>query len=265
MAFGQYTGIIGTVVGGVIGAILAPYTGGSSIAVGMAVGGAVGGIAGQIFWPERGDINAPPPPQPRERDVQISTYGASVPIVYRRARLAGNIIAMQDVQKTIERSRHRQEGVRYYEMVQTYTATFALAVCEGPVSGISRIWMNGKMFAEMRDPSSPYYPNGSTGLVFVNMATTLARAETYFQTYLGSEAQTADPTLEAIYGAGNVPGYRGIAMIVFKDFPVGEFSGVPTVECEIGPQIEPVDFTEWSSANATVTAESHGSNGVVLS
>lgn len=246
----------------VIGAVIGTYAGGQTalgaqagLALGMAIGGAIGGLAGNALFPDKIDIDHPPPPQPRENSVQTSTYGASIPIVYKHARLAGNIIAMQDVQETIERSRHRQEGVRYYEMVKTYTSTFAVAFCEGPVDGISRIWINNKLWAEMRDPSSPYYPIGSTGLVFVNMDTTLARGEVYFQTYLGSESQTPDPTLESIYGAGNVPAYRGITYIVFKNFPVGEFSGLPTVEVEIGPVIEEVDFTGWSVNNATATAD----------
>lgn len=265
MAFGQYMGIIGTVVGGVIGAVLSPYTGGSSIAVGMAIGGALGGIAGQVFFPEKGEINAPPPPQPHETRQQISTYGAAIPIQYGSGRMSGNIVRMSPVVETVERSRHRQDGVRYYEMVKTYAATFAMCFCEGPVPGVARIWVNGKIFADFRDPAGPYYPSGSTALASANLDTSIARSETFFSIHFGTEAQDPDATLVALFGAAAVPAYRGRCYIVFIDFPVGEFSGIPQIEIEIGEVDEIVDgspgstvpaeewdaigFTEWSESD----------------
>ena len=256
MAFGQYMGIIGTVVGGVIGAVLSPYTGGSSIAVGMAIGGALGGIAGQVFFPEKGDINAPPPPQPHETRQQISTYGAAIPIQYGSGRMSGNSVRMSPVVETIVRSRHRQDGVRYYEMVKTYTATFAMCFCEGPVPGVARIWVNGKIFADFRDPNGPYYPTGSTALASANLDTSIARSEAFFSIYLGSETQEPDAALVALFGAAAVPAYRGRCYIVFIDFPVGEFSGIPKIEIEVTELIEleswaNIDFTDgWSEADS---------------
>lgn len=240
MGFGSYMGYVGMVAGAVVGGVIGTIVPGAGTATGamygMAIGGMLGGIAGQVFWPEKADMNTPPPPAPHETRLQISTYNAPIPIVYESGRLAGNIIYMQDVQESVVRSRHRNNGVRYYEMVATYTATFAVAFCEGPVAGISRIWVNRKVFADWRDPDGPYYPTGSAELAAANLATSIARAETYFSTYLGTETQTADPTLMSIIGAAETPAYRGVCYIVFKDFAVGEFSGVPQIEVEIGPQ-----------------------------
>ena len=240
MAFGQYSGGLGAVAGGIIGGIIGAYTPigpYQGAMLGASLGGMAGGIAGNVFWPEKVDITHPLPPKPHENRVQISTYGASIPVVYESSRVAGNIIYMSDINNTVTRSKHRQDGVRYYELVQTYTSTIAIAFSEGPVVGLARIWVNGKIFADYRDPAGPYYPTGDIGLASANLSTTIARAAAYFSTYLGTEVQTADSALSTILTAAETPTYRGIFYIVFRDFPVGEFSGIPTIEVEIDDAI----------------------------
>jgi hypothetical protein len=235
VAFGQYSGGFGAVVGAIIGAVIgyevgSPYQGAM---LGASLGGMAGGIAGQVFWPDKVDLTHPLPPKPHETRVQISTYGAPIPIQYEDGRMAGNIIYMSDVVETVERSKHRQDGVRYYEMVKTYTATFAIAFCEAVGREIARIWVNGKVFADYRDPTSPYYPVGDAGLSTANLETSIARSDVWFSLYPGSETQTYDPAIAAILTAAETPAYRGICYAVFRDFPVGEFSGVPTIEVEL--------------------------------
>ena len=250
MAFGQYLGyiggVIGAVIGGVIGTYVFPGVGtGTGALWGFSIGSMVGGVAGQVFWPEQAELNLPPPPQPHETRLQFSSWGAAIPIQYGSGRMAGNMIYMSDIVETIDRSRHRQDGVRYYEMVRTYTATFAIAFCEGPVEDISRIWVNNKVFADWRDPTSEYFPVGGFSLAFVNLATSIARGITYFSVYTGSEIQTADPAIAAILTDAETPAYKGTCYVVFKDFPIGEFSGVPNIEVEVGGTIALEDFTTW--------------------
>jgi len=242
MAFGQYLGficgVIGAIIGGVLGGIGTYGFGAPAGATwGFAIGSAIGGIAGQVFWPERADINTPPPPQPHETRLQFSSWGMAIPIQYGSGRMAGNIIYMSDIVETIERSKHRQDGVRYYEMVKTYTATFAIAFCE-EVEAILRIWVNNKVFADYRDPSSPYYPTGDAGLAAGNLITSIARQTAYFTIYYGTEVQSSDPAISALLTAAETPAYRGMCYIVFIDFPIGEFSGVPHIEIEAGPASE---------------------------
>jgi hypothetical protein len=253
MAFGQYLGyiggVIGAIIGGVIGTYVFPAVGtGTGALWGYSIGSMVGGVAGQVFWPEHAELNLPPPPQPHETRLQFSSWGAAIPIQYGEGRLAGNIIYMSDIVETIDRSRHRQDGVRYYEMVRTYTATFAIAFCEGPVPGVARIWMNNKVIADWRDPLNPNFPSGGIGLASINLETSVARSETFFSSYLGSESQEADSYLVALIGTNDTPAYRGLCYIVFRDFPIGEFSGVPTMEIEIGETNNPVDFMTWNAS-----------------
>ena len=147
-------GVVGAIIGGVIGSYFPGVGTVAGATWGFSIGSMIGGIAGQVFWPEKADINTPPPPQPHETRLQFSSWGMAIPIQYGSGRMAGNIIYMSDITETIERSRHRQDGVRYYEMEKTYTATFAIAFCEGPVEGIARIWMNNKVFVDYRSRNS---------------------------------------------------------------------------------------------------------------
>jgi hypothetical protein len=236
MAFGQYSGGVGSVVGGIIGAIVGYYTplgAYQGAMLGASLGGAAGGIAGQVFWPEKVDQTHPLPPKPHESRVQISTYGSPIPIQYDDGRMCGNIIYMSNVVETVSRSRHRQDGVRYYEMVKTYTATFAIAFCEAVGKTLARIWVNGKVFVDYRDPAGPYYPTLGAGYAVGNLDTSIARAAAFFTVYPGDEAQNADASISALLGAAETPTYRGVMYIVFSDFPVGEFSGIPTIEIEL--------------------------------
>jgi hypothetical protein len=240
MAFGQYLGYVVGAVGAVVGGVIGFYSGGPAGAVtgamwGFSIGSMVGGISGQIFWPERADLNFGPPPQPHETRLQFSSWGMAIPIQYGSGRMAGNIIYMSDITETIERSRHRQDGVRYYEMVRTYTATFAIAFCGAPATGwVNRIWVNNKIFVD--------YTAGNPG----NLDTSITRSVGFFSIRMGYETQTYDTDIAAIIGAAETPAYRGICYITFVDFPIGEFSGVPNIEIEILDS-DPVGW--WCSDN----------------
>ncbi len=229
-SLGSLGSLAGMVLGGVVGSLLYP---GAGTWLGIALGGALGGIAGMALFPEQQRSNRIPPPQPRENRQQISTYGAAVPIVYGAARLAGNIIYMSEVRETLSVYKYRVNGQRVRDYTRLYTATFAVAFCEGEIPGIARIWINGKVFADYRTPNSPQYPVGDWSLAYVNWQTSLARSQVYFSVHFGSRLQGPDASIAAILGAGETPAYRGVCYIVFRDFPVGEFGGVPQVEIEI--------------------------------
>lgn len=225
----------------IIGAVVGTYLGGQTalgaqmgMTLGMAIGGAVGGVVGSQLFPDRPEIDKVPPPQPGESRVQISSYGAPRGVMIGSVRKAGCILKMQDPVETIKKSKHRQNGVRYYEYEKIYTSTFAVGFGPGPAVGISRLWVNGQVWYDSRDPSGEYYPTGSLAdTQLTNINASVDRAAKYFEVYLGTETQEPDAALETIFGAGNVPAYRGEIVIVFYDFPVGEERGIPTIEAEI--------------------------------
>lgn len=86
--------------------------------------------------------------------VQGSEYGTSIPIVYGRARLAGNVIYSDGVQPWVTTTPGRSGGkgggggrapeppTNHY----SYTTNIAVAICEGVVSGgLRRVWENTKV------------------------------------------------------------------------------------------------------------------------
>ena len=259
MAIGKYLGIIVGVVGAIVGGVIGGVYGGpagafTGASLGFSIGGLVGGVTGSLFWPEKTDLNLAPPPQPHETRLQFSSWGMPIPIQYGAGRLAGNIIYMSDITETIQRSKHRQDGVRYYEMVKTYTATFAVAFCER-VNGIGRIWINNKIFVDYRDPYSPLYPSGDTDLAEGNLDTSIARQGTFFSIHFGTESQSYDQYMAAIIGATETPAYRGTFYITFIDFPIGEFSGVPTIEVEVEEGMVDVTTTQdgtWTAGGSGI-------------
>src|SRR5690606_24285428 len=93
-----------------------------------------------------------------------------------------------------------------------YRQTLALGLCEGPIAGILRVWENGQLVYDVRPQQE-----GESDEAYAARIEMSEVYETTFTLYLGDEDQEADPTLETEQGAGNVPGFRGLAYIVFPN------------------------------------------------
>lgn len=145
--------------------------------------------------------------------VQTSQYGTNIPLPVGRQRIAGNIIWAAD--KTTYEIKTGSGGGKGGG-AQTTTATgykisMAIAICKGPILGVQRVWAGGKLIVDARVDANP-------------LIGTL---------YTGSNTQLPDPTMESILGAGNVPGYRGLAYIVLTDFDLGTSGVIPQFSFEI--------------------------------
>ncbi|WP_430431804.1 baseplate multidomain protein megatron [Oceanicaulis sp.] len=137
--------------------------------------------------------------------VQTSTEGAFVPIVYGRMRLAGQVVWLGPVTETA-RTRSAGGGKGGPEITEyEYAASFAVALCEGPVSGVGRIWANGDL---------------------------LAHDAAVMRLHTGAPEQAPDPLIEAVEGAA--PAYRGLAYMVFEDFPLDAYGArLPNLSFEV--------------------------------
>ena len=211
------------------GAIIGGIFGGS---FGAALGWTVGSIIGnQVFGQEAPDrvIEGP-----RLKDIQIqgSAYGAPIPRVYGSARLAGNIIWSAGIQEhrhvtTIETSSGGKGGGQTQTTTQityTYTCSFAVGICEGPITALRRIWADGKLIFDRSDNVNSLDDYFQSVIVEGINATI----------YKGSETQQPDSLIEAHEGSDNVPGYRGLAYIVFEDLPLENYGNrIPNLEFEI--------------------------------
>ena len=124
--------------------------------------------------------------------LQSSADGAPMACVFGRARVAGQVIwAARFLEKRNERSGGKggQRTVEY-----AYSLSFAVALGEGPIDGVGRVWADGQ-------------PLDLTGVTM--------------RVHRGTSDQTPDPLIEAV--EGKAPAYRGTAYAVFEDLPLGPF------------------------------------------
>ena len=78
-------------------------------------------------------------------EIQTSCYGGVLPLVYGTTRIAGNLVDYDDF-TTIANTQKQGGGISggtATSTTYTYTAGGLLALCEGPVSGVARVWQNG--------------------------------------------------------------------------------------------------------------------------
>jgi hypothetical protein len=149
----------------------------------------------------------------RSLHLQASTEGAPIPVVFGRMRIAGQVIWSTRFKEHI-RTRTQGGKATGGQKVRgfSYTISIAIGLCEGPIERIGRIWADGGL---------------------------LSTDELEIRVYPGDDTQLPDPKIEAVEGAGNVPGYRGLAYLVFEDLPLGEFGNrIPQLNFEVfrGPQ-----------------------------
>ncbi|RUS60441.1 host specificity protein [Pseudorhodobacter sp. E13] len=138
-----------------------------------------------------------------------ASEGAAVPQVYGRVRAAGQIVWATQFQenKSTTGGGGGKGTPKPSVTTYSYTVSFAVALCEGEISGIGRIWADGVEI-------SPRSLN--------------------LRIYNGTEDQLPDPKIEAVEGAGNAPAYRGIAYVVVEDLDIGSFGNrVPMLTFEV--------------------------------
>ncbi len=198
----------GQVIGGIVGAVAGFFIGGPAGAFqGFAIGAGIGGALDQPdrYGPRLDDLRT-----------QISSYGANIGFLFGTYRTAGVVIWPRILEaQEHEHSESAKGGSEQH--TYTYTMSFAVLVCEGPIAGIRRIWANKRL---VYDVSA-----GNEGAIQDPALSTL-------RIYLGTDDQDVDPLIEAI--ETNTPAYRGYAYVVFEDYDVTELSGrVPQFEFEV--------------------------------
>jgi hypothetical protein len=192
----------------------------ASLALGAAgafIGSFFGPIGASIGWSIGSALGSALDPQkiegPRLSDLrlQTSSYGKSIPIVYGTKRISGNVIWQTDLTEHSQTTGGKggPETTTY-----TYTASFAVLLCEGEISNITRVWADGRVVLDRRP--------GAAASVFP------------FTTYYGTETQGVDPTMEGVLGVGNVPAHRGLAYVVFDEIDLADFGQrIPNLEFEV--------------------------------
>ncbi|MGJ8618207.1 MAG: baseplate multidomain protein megatron [Sulfitobacter sp.] len=217
----------GAAVGGSIGGTLAGL---SSVAIGRAVGATLGRVVDQRLLGQGGQ--AVETGKVDRFRLTNAGEGDAITQLYGRMRLGGHVIWASDFQEIVnvsgggKGSQPTQKTTEY-----SYSVSVAIALCEGEITSVGRIWADG----EEVSPDD------------LNM-----------RIYTGAADQLPDPVMEAIEGAGEVPAYRGTAYVVMEDLPLAQFGNrVPQFSFEV---IRP----EQRGAPGAEHALSYGIEGVAL-
>ena len=137
-------------------------------------------------------------------------------------RMGGNIIWATDFREetrtTTQGGGKGGGGGKVKTTEYLYYASLAVALCEGPITGIGRIWADGK-------------PMDLSGVTW--------------RWYPGSETQTANPFIAARMGAASTPAYRGTAYVVFEELALSSYGNrLPQLSFEVFRPLADPDTAE---------------------
>ncbi len=218
----QVLGTIGSVVGTAVGGSVGGFIGGQ---IGSALGSAISGTQKKTYDGARLEDLA----------VQTSTYGKAIPKLWGSVRLAGNVVWSLPIKEMVTTTTVSGGGKggstgaksKTTENDYSYYITLAIAICEGEITSIDRVWAD----AELLDLSQGTY-----------------------RIYTGGETQMPDPLIESYEGVGTTPAYRGMAYVVIEDFPMGDFGNrIPNFSFEITRRTPQAD-TDNVSVESMVTS-----------
>ncbi|SDG36687.1 baseplate multidomain protein megatron [Pelagibacterium luteolum] len=170
--------------------------------IGATIGRALGALAGSAIdgaiFGER--------PVAQGSDVRLtgSSEGGAIPRVYGWCRVAGNVIWATELERiTPENSGSKGFGRQAEE--EAIAASFAVALCEGEVAHMGRIWADGRVLE-------------TEGLSL--------------RFYRGTRTQNADGLIAA--KQGEAPAYRGLCYIVFERLDLTPFGNrIPNISVEV--------------------------------
>src|SRR3569833_2386390 len=209
-------------------AVLALAAAGAALAPAgyAAIGWTIGSVAGQLLFAKHHNIQQEGP-RLTDLSVQTSTDGAPLLEIFGTVRVAGNILWSAGIKET--KNVTEQDvggkgggGTTVTSTNYTYSCSFALGLCDGPIIGVRRIWADGKLLYSASPTADPATIASSANLLGV------------MTVYLGTETQLPDPLIESYKGVGNVPGYRGQAYIVFENLPLANYGNrLPNFTAEV--------------------------------
>jgi len=205
---------------GSVGSSLGSLAGGTfgwSAATWSQIGWTAGVLAANyIFAPEGPEIRSE---GARLEDLRVtsSAYGLDIPKVYGSYRISGNIIWALPLSET--RHEERQEegkgggGSSSVSIWYTYKGTWAMALCDGPITDIKKIWFGSKLVYNNGDFAAPLEAGKLTK-------------------YLGTSSQSIDAHIQA--NKPDTPAFRHLAYLVFSGIELEDLANaIPNVTVEV--------------------------------
>jgi hypothetical protein len=147
-----------------------------------------------------------------------ASEGAPIGQIWGRMRVAGQVIWATEFLETVRRRRAGKGAPRPKVNEYSYSVSLAIALCEGEILRVGRVWADGNE---------------------------ITPGDLNLRVYVGSETQLPDPKIEAVQGTGRAPAYRGIAYVVIEDLELAPFGNrVPQLSFEVfrpaqGPGVDP--------------------------
>ncbi len=217
---------VGATIGGGFGGAILGFSG-------AAIGGMIGSTIGAAV--DSWIVSSLAPAQRIEGArldnlrITASTEGAVIPRVFGRMRMGGNIVWATDFREETRTSRQgggKGGGPKVETTEYLYYASFAVALAESEITGIGRIWADGK-------------PLDTSGITW--------------RWYPGSETQEPDPFIAATMGTDATPAYRGTAYVVFEDLPLSDYGNrLPQLSFEVFRPLADPDTAEGLTRAVTL-------------
>lgn len=182
----------------------------SGAMIGSQVGTVAGSFVDQALFATSGQSRNSHGPRLSDLKVTTSTEGMAVPRLFGRARLGGQVIWATPLEEEATNSggggskfQPQPAGTTTYR----YYANFAVALCEGAITGLGRVWADGQE-------------------VDLSQAT--------WRLHTGTESQAPDSLIVAREGIDAAPAYRGIAYIVFERLDLARYGNrIPQLSFEV--------------------------------
>jgi len=211
-------GAVGSAIGGSIGGGL---LGISAVTIGGVIGSTIGSAVDSWIVSSLAPAQRIEGARLDSLRITSSTEGAVIPRLYGRMRIGGNIIWATDFReetKTARQGGGKGGGPKVKTAEYLYYASFAVALCEGEITGIGRVWADGKVM-DMTGVTWRWYP--------------------------GDEVQSPDPFIAAKMGAASTPAYRGTAYVVFEELDLSGFGNrLPQISFEVFRPLDDPDTAE---------------------
>jgi hypothetical protein len=211
-------GAVGSAIGGAFGGAILGFSG-------AAIGGFIGSTIGSVV--DNWIVSSLAPAQRIEGArldslrITSSTEGAVIPRLFGRMRIGGNIIWATDFREVVNTTSQgggKGSGPKVTTTEYLYFASFAVALCEGEITGIGRVWADGKAM-DMTGVTWRWFP--------------------------GDDAQDPDPFISAKMGAASTPAYRGTAYVVFEELDLSAFGNrLPQISFEVFRPLADADTAE---------------------
>lgn len=171
----------------------------------------------------------------------LSAYGRMLPIVFGSDKLDGNVIWASPSKDSFLAAGD--------ELLSYKTLSFALALCEGVINGVIRMWIDGVLVLDnsanvnldgtikpnadgfvlgatidLTDPDSPLQSLDPT------------QRQTNITVFNGAETQVPEGIIVDVEGPENTPAYRGVAYVLFENWVTAD-NRIPSIEVEVSANV----------------------------